>query len=88
MNKYIGRVFDDEHIVVTAMYLEGTALMRYNDNIDGINCQKTILSFKYVISGLYDCFIHSKALSKAVDKFWTMTYKPEKGVMPFYYKLT
>jgi hypothetical protein len=87
VNKYVGRAFNSEHVVFTAMYLEGTALMWYDDNIDGIDCQEKVWSFKYLVTGLYDRFIHSEAVSEAVDKFWTATYEPEEGVMPFYYRM-
>jgi hypothetical protein len=80
----VGRAFDSECIVFTAMYLEGTALTWYNDNVDGIHHQEKEWSFKYVVTGLYDHFVHSEAVGEAVDKFWTMAYEPEEGVMPFY----
>jgi hypothetical protein len=88
VNKYVGRAFDSKHIVFTAMYLKGTALMWYDDNIDGINHQEKEWSFKYVVTGLYDRFVHSKAVGEAVNRFWTATYEPEEGVMSFYYRIT
>jgi hypothetical protein len=39
------------------------------------------------VTGLYNCFVHSEAVGEAVDKFWTATYEPEEGVMPFYYRM-
>jgi hypothetical protein len=87
VNKYVGRVFNSKRVVFMAMYLEGTALTWYDDNIDGIDHQEKVWSFKYLVMGLYDHFIHSEAVSEAVDKFWTATYKPEEGVMPFYYRM-
>jgi hypothetical protein len=69
------------------MYLKGTALTWYDDNIDSIDRQEKVWSFKYLVTGLYDCFVHSEVVGEAVNKFWTVTYEPEEGVMPFYYRM-
>jgi hypothetical protein len=69
------------------LQLEGTALTWYDDNIDSINHQEKEWSFKYVVMGLYNCFNHSEAVGEADAKFWTATYEPEEGVMPFYYRI-
>jgi hypothetical protein len=37
VNKYCGAALNGEHMVYTAMYLEGTMLMWYDNNIDGID---------------------------------------------------
>ena len=56
-------------------------------NVDGIDHQKEVWSFKMVITGLYDRFVHNGAVSTAADKFWNATYVQEEGIMAFYHKL-
>jgi hypothetical protein len=45
-------------------------------------------SFKLVITGLYDRFVHHASVGTAVDKFWNATYVPEEGIMALYHELT
>ena len=44
-------------------------------------------SFKNVITGLYDQFIHDNATNDATEKFWRAEYNAKEGVMSFYHKL-
>jgi len=59
----------------------------YDDNVNGINHQKDIWSFKTIVMGLYDQFIHNVALTEASEKFGKAQYIEGKGVMAFYYRL-
>jgi len=70
-----------------ALFLQGATLRWYDDNIDGINHQKDVWSFKTVIAGLYDHFIHNVALTETSEKFWKAQYKYGEGVMIFCYRL-
>jgi Aspartyl protease len=64
-----------------------TPLTWYNDNIDGIDHERDMWSFKELVTGLYDRFVHSKAVGEASDRFWSATYVPSEGVMVFYHRL-
>jgi hypothetical protein len=71
-----------------AMYLEGTAATWYDNNVDGLDHQQDVWSFKLVITGLYDRFVHHASVGTAADKFWNTTYIPEEGIMALYHELT
>jgi hypothetical protein len=45
-------------------------------------------SFKLVITGLYNQFVHHALVGTAADKFWNATYVPEEGIMALYHELT
>jgi hypothetical protein len=80
--------YDRKQVVCMALYLDGTAVTWYNDNVDGIDHQRDVWSFKLVITGLYDWFIHHTLVGITADKFWNATYVPEEGIMALYHKLT
>jgi hypothetical protein len=88
VNRYCGMEFDKERVVCTALYLEDTTITWYDDNVDGMDHQNDVWSFKMVITGLYDRFVHHVSVGAAVDKFWNESYIPEEGIMAFYHKLT
>jgi hypothetical protein len=50
--------FDKEQVVCIALYLEGTMITWYNDNVDSMDHQNNIWLFKMVITSLYDQFVH------------------------------
>jgi hypothetical protein len=52
VNKYCGAALDGERVVYAVMYLEGTTLMWYDDNIDGIDHEQNTWSFKELVTGL------------------------------------
>jgi len=54
INRYCGMEHDEDCISCMALFLQGDALHWYNDNIDGINHQKDVWSFKTMVTGLYD----------------------------------
>jgi len=78
---------DEDCISCMALVLQGDMLCWYNDNINGINHQKDVWSFKTVVMGLYDQFIHNMALTEASEKFGKAQYIEGEGVMAFYYRL-
>ena len=88
MNHYCGSEFDEDHVVCTALFLQGQVLMWYSDNVDGMDHQKEVWSFKTLITGLYDRFIHDVTVKLATDQFGSMLYEPTEGVAAFYHKLT
>jgi hypothetical protein len=81
MNKICGAEYDEEHIVYILMYLEGDALLWFNDNIDGFHCQQEYWTFKEVITGLYDHFVFCVATRDASDKFWSMAFQEGDDIM-------
>jgi len=79
---------DKDHVSCMALFLQGDALRWYNDNDDGINHRKDVWSFKTIITGLYDHFIHNVALTEASEKFGKAQYIAGEGVMAFYHRLS
>lgn len=69
------------------MYLEGTALLWFKDNVDGIYRGRISWTFKDVITGLYDRFIHDNATHDAANNFAKVKYETSQGVMSHYHKL-
>jgi hypothetical protein len=80
--------YDREQVVCMVMYLEGTAVTWYNDNVNGIDHQQDVWSFKLVITRLYDRFICHALVGTTADKFWNATYVLEEGIMALYHELT
>jgi hypothetical protein len=69
------------------MFLENTTLIWFEDNVDGAYRQRTSWTFKEVITGLYDRFVHDNAMHDVNDKFWHIKYNAREGIMSYYYKL-
>jgi hypothetical protein len=61
--------YDRECVVCMALYLNGAVVTWYNNNVDGIDHQRDIWSFKLVITRLYDQFIYHALIGTLVDKF-------------------
>ena len=61
-------------IVCAALFLNSTALIWYDDNVDGLDHLKETWSFKTVVTGLHDLFMHHAVVNAATDKFWNTTY--------------
>jgi hypothetical protein len=87
VNKICGPENDSDHIEFTAMFLEDTASVWFKDNVDGAYRQCSSWTFKEVVTGLYDRFVHDNATHDATDKFWHVKYNAGEGVMSYYYKL-
>jgi len=54
INRYCGMEHDKDHISCMALFLQGDALCWYDNNVNGINHQKDIWSFKTIVMGPYD----------------------------------
>src|SRR6202789_3965862 len=63
------------------------ALTWYNDTVDGSDHQEDAWSFKTVVTGLYDRFIHNVATRAAVDSFKNAEYDSRDMVVTFYHEL-
>jgi len=87
VGKVCGSELDSERIEYTGMYLEGTALSWFEDNVDGVYRRRISWTFKDVITGLYDRFIHDNATHDAADNFAKVKYETSEGVMSYYHKL-
>ena len=78
---------NDNHMASIPIFLQGAALTWFNNNIDSMDHQENMWSFKMVVIGLYNHFLHNIVVGAALDKFWSMNYTPDKGVMEFYHRL-
>jgi hypothetical protein len=87
INHFTGPEREREHIALTAMYLGEKAKTWFNDNVEGINCQRRVWTFKDVITGLYDQFIHESSIQDATQKFYSVKYTMDGGVYGYYHEL-
>ena len=87
VNKICGPENDSDRIEFTAMFLENTAIVWFEDNVDGAYRQRSSWTFKEVITGLYDRFVHDNATHDVTDKFGHVEYNAEEGVKSYYHKL-
>jgi hypothetical protein len=87
VNKICGPENDSDRIEFTAMFLEDTASVWFEDNVDGAYHQRSSWTFKEVVTGLYDQFVHDNTTHDATDKFWHVEYNTGEGIMSYYYKL-
>jgi hypothetical protein len=69
VSKVCGPEHDSEQIEYTGMYLEDSTLTWFEDNVDGVYRHRSDWTFKDVITGLYDRFIHDNATHDAADHF-------------------
>jgi len=76
-----------ECIVLTAMYLGKKAKTWFNDNVEGINRRRWVWTFKDVITGLYDRFIHESSIQDATQKFYSVKDTTDGGVYGYYHDL-
>jgi hypothetical protein len=73
--------------MLTTMYLGEKAKTWFNDNVKGINCRRQVWTFKDIIAGLYDCFIHKSSIQDATQKFYSVKYTTDGGVYGYYHEL-
>jgi len=73
--------------MLTAMYLGKKAKTWFNDNVKGINHRRQVWTFKDVITGLYDQFIHKSSIQDATQKFYSVKYAMDGGVYGHYHEL-
>jgi hypothetical protein len=87
INHYTGPERECDHITLTVMYLVNKAKTWFNDNVKGINHRRRVWTFKDVITGLYDQFIHESSIQDAIQKFYSVKYTTDGGVYGFYHEL-
>jgi hypothetical protein len=87
LSNYGGSDYEWDRIALTAMFLDEDASQWFNDNIDSVLRKKRNWSFKSVITGLYDRFIHNASIQDATTKFYLVKYSTSGGVMGFYHDL-
>ena len=85
INHYAGPKCERDRI--TAMYLDEKAKTWFNDNVEGINRRRQVWTFKDVITGLYDRFIHESSIQDVTQKFYAVKYTTDGGVYGFYHEL-
>jgi hypothetical protein len=73
--------------MLLAMFLDGKASIWFNDNIDSMGQCQDNWTFKNVMTGLYDWFIHKASIQDAMQKFYDIKYSKELGVHGFYQDL-
>ena len=54
VNQYCIQEYDEDCIVCTALFLQGSALTWYNDNVNVLDRPQKVWSFKTLITGLYN----------------------------------
>jgi hypothetical protein len=87
INHFTGPEHERERIALTAMYLSKKAKTWFNDNVEGINRRRRVWTFKDVITGLYDRFIHESSIQDATQKFYSVKYTTDGGVYGYYHEL-
>jgi len=87
INHYAGPERKCDLITLTAMYLDEKAKTWFNNNIKGINRWRQVWTFKDVITGLYDRFIHESSIQDVTQKFYSVKYSMDGGVYGFYHEL-
>lgn len=87
LSNYGGPDYENDRIALTAMFLDEEASQWFNDNVDSVSRKKRNWSFKSVITGLYDRFIHDASIQDATTKFYSAKYTTSGGVMGFYHEL-
>ena len=88
VNRYCGPEYNEDRVVCAPLFLQGSALTWYNNNVDVLDRPQKVWSFKTLITGLYHRYIHNVVLRTAAEKFRTAEYDPEEGIMAFYHRLT
>src|ERR1700733_6752445 len=87
LSGYAGEDVDDARVSIVAMFLTGKAHVWFNDNVESVTRRIRHWSFKDVVTGLYDRFIHDASIQDATTKFYEVTYNPATGVMGYYHDL-
>jgi len=87
INHYAGPEHEHDHIMLTVMYLDEKAKTWFNDNVEGINHWRWVWTFKDIITGLYDQFIHELSIQDVTQKFYSVKYTTDGDVYGFYHEL-
>jgi len=83
INHYTGPECEHDCIMLTAMYLDERAKTWFNNNVKGVNHWRRVWTFKDIITGLYDRFIHESSIQDATQKFYSVKYTTDGGVFRF-----
>jgi hypothetical protein len=86
INHYAGPEREHDRIMLTVTYLDEKAKTWFNDNVKGVNCRRRVWTFKDIITGLYDRFIHESSIQDATQKFYSVKYTTDGGVYGFYHE--
>jgi hypothetical protein len=78
---------DQERSKLTAVFLKDKASAWYLDNVDSVTRRRRQWTFKKIITGLYDRFIHESSIQTATTKFHEVKYTANSGVRGFYHDL-
>ncbi|KAF5378265.1 hypothetical protein D9615_008695 [Tricholomella constricta] len=87
INQLGGQDRERERISYAGMYLKGAAAVWFTDNVDGIHRRRRDWTFKDVITGLYDRFIHEASLQDAYVGFERAVYSADGGINEFFHQL-
>ena len=87
MTQFGGDRNDQLCVSLVGMYLSERARIWYSDNIESSYHSKFSWSFKNVILGLYDRFIHEASTRDATEKFYSVKYSVMDGIRGFYDQL-
>ena len=78
---------DRERSKLTAIFLKDKASAWYLDNVESVTRRRRQWTFKKIITGLYDRFIHESSIQTATTKFHEVKYTANSGVRGFYHDL-
>jgi len=84
LNQLAGPELDQDRVSVAAMYLSAQASTWFNDNVESASRRRRHWTFKRVVTGLYDRFIHESSIQDATHKFYAVKYATDGGVLGFY----
>jgi hypothetical protein len=75
---------DREHVLHVPQSVDGEAKKWFNRHVLHVHRTQLTWSFKEVIIGLYDRFIHASMMQDAHAAFFAAHYSEEKGIQGFY----
>ena len=82
--QYGGFDRDHKHVLFVADYLKNRALSWYTDHIVLVTDNAMLWTFREVVIGLYDQFVHPSAMEDAHQDLKQVEYTPVKGVQEVY----
>jgi hypothetical protein len=78
---------DQLRVSLVGMYMSERARIWYSDNVESPYRSRFTWSFKDIILGLYDRFIHEASTRDATEKFYSVKYSAADGIRGFYDQL-
>jgi hypothetical protein len=88
LNYLGGSEQEPKRISILPHFLKGELETWFNDNVEGMSRSKQDWTFKEVISGIYDRFLHELSIQDVTERFYETRYDPKLGVLVFYNTLT